>query len=243
MPRTTYGFPVQWTCICVHIDLTIYKMFSTDCKGTHLYLHTFLMSPQLSSVNFEKDYIKYCVLWWCSLLTRVYPNTSYHSVIYSTDQCTFLLKQTASYFVTHGSSVHAVWYMHRNRGATSSSFRGAIFTKFHSMTSSCLFNRGTTFSQTVTYNNNEFLPTDTKSIVQRHTFRTTLLNKNRQNRTFYNSVGGWITGVKRNFWLHAMCACTQQHSTYQIRWDNWWLGLRIWCLPKCVVLGFMLQYE
>ena len=24
------------------------------------------------------------------------------------DQCTFLLKQTASYFVTHGSSVHAV---------------------------------------------------------------------------------------------------------------------------------------
>jgi len=27
---------------------------------------------------------------------------------------------------------------------------GAIFIKFHSMTSSCLFNRGTTFSQTVT---------------------------------------------------------------------------------------------
>jgi len=26
-----------------------------------------------------------------------------------------------------------------------------IFMKFHSMTSSCLFNRGTTFSQTVTY--------------------------------------------------------------------------------------------
>jgi len=28
---------------------------------------------------------------------------------------------------------------------------GAIFMKFYSMTSSCLFNRGTTFSQTVTY--------------------------------------------------------------------------------------------
>jgi len=28
---------------------------------------------------------------------------------HSTDQCTFLLKQTASYFVTHGSSVHAVF--------------------------------------------------------------------------------------------------------------------------------------
>ena len=28
---------------------------------------------------------------------------------HGTDQCTFLLKQTASYFVTHGSSVHAVF--------------------------------------------------------------------------------------------------------------------------------------
>ena len=28
---------------------------------------------------------------------------------HGTDQCTFLLKQTASYFVTYGSSVHAVF--------------------------------------------------------------------------------------------------------------------------------------
>jgi len=27
----------------------------------------------------------------------------------------------------------------------------------------------------------------------------------------------------RNFWLHAMCACTEKYSTYQIRWENWWL--------------------
>jgi len=27
----------------------------------------------------------------------------------------------------------------------------------------------------------------------------------------------------RNFWLHAMCACTEWYSTYQIRWENWWL--------------------
>ena len=65
-----------------------------------------------------------------------------------------------------------------SRGATFSSFRGgAIFMKFHSMTSSCLFNRGTTFSQTVTYNNNVFLPADTKYIVQTHTLHTTLDNK------------------------------------------------------------------
>jgi len=58
------------------------------------------------------------------------------------------------------------------------------------------------------------LPADTKSILQTHTFCTTLVNKNRQNRPFYNSVGGWVTGVKRNFWLHAIRACTEQHSTY-----------------------------
>jgi len=46
---------------------------------------------------------------------------------------------------------------------------GAIFMKFHSMTSSCLFNRSTTFSPTVTHNNNVFLPADTKSIVYKHT--------------------------------------------------------------------------
>jgi len=54
-----------------------------------------------------------------------------------------------------------------------------------------------------------FLLADTKSIIQTHTFCTTVVNKNRLNRTFHNSVGGWITGVKRNFWLHAICACTE----------------------------------
>ena len=99
------------------------------------------------------------------------------------------------------------------------------------------------FSFDDTYNGSVFLPPDTKSIVQTYTFCTTLVNKNRQNRTFYNSVVGWINGVKRNFWLHAMCACTEEHSTYQIRWENWWLGHRIWRLGKCVWLDFMLQLE
>ena len=89
-------------------------------------------------------------------------------------------------------------------------FGVAIFIKFHSMTSSCFFNRGTTSSQTVTYNNNVFLPAGTKSIVQTHTFSTALVNKN---TNFYNRVGGWITRAKWNFWLHAICACTEQHST------------------------------
>jgi len=58
---------------------------------------------------------------------------------------------------------------------------GAIFMKFHSMTSSYLSNCGTTFSQTVTYNNNVLLPAETKSTVQTietPTFCTTLVNKN-----------------------------------------------------------------
>ena len=47
-------------------------------------------------------------------------------------------------------------------------FEGVIFMKSHSMTSSYLSNCGTTFSQTVTYNNNVFLPADTKSMVYKH---------------------------------------------------------------------------
>jgi len=92
--------------------------------------------------------------------------------------------------------------------------------KFHSMTSSYLSNRGTTFSQTVTYNNNAFLPADTKSIVYKHTYSA---QRWLIKTTFYNSVEGWITSVKRNFWLHAIRACTEQHSTYKICWENWWL--------------------
>ena len=45
---------------------------------------------------------------------------------------------------------------------------GAIFMKFHLMTSSCLFNRGTTFSQTVTYNINVFCP-QTRGPQYKHT--------------------------------------------------------------------------
>jgi len=43
-----------------------------------------------------------------------------------------------------------------------------------------------------------YLPADTKSIVQAHTFWTTQVDKNIQNRTFYNgnSVGGRITGIQ-----------------------------------------------
>jgi len=66
---------------------------------------------------------------------------------------------------------------------------GAIFTKFHSMTSSCLFNRGTTFCKRSHIIIMCFFP-QTRSPQYKHTFCTILVDKNRQNRTFYNSVGG-----------------------------------------------------
>jgi len=44
-------------------------------------------------------------------------------------------------------------------------------------------------------NDNVFLPADTKSIAQTHTFCTMQVDKNIHNRTFYNSNGGWITGL------------------------------------------------
>jgi len=37
-----------------------------------------------------------------------------------------------------------------------------------------------------------------------------------------NLVSSEISDL-RNFWLHAMCGCTGWYSTYQIRWENWWL--------------------
>ena len=69
--------------------------------------------------------------------------------------------------------------------------------KNFTMTSSCLFNSGTTFLQTVTYNNNNvFLPADTKSIVLLRTeipsgmcaeLRTVAASNNRDHptRSFY----------------------------------------------------------
>jgi len=40
--------------------------------------------------------------------------------------------------------------------------------------------------------NERVLPADMKPTVQTHTFCTTQVDKNRQNKMFYNGVGGWI---------------------------------------------------
>jgi len=49
-----------------------------------------------------------------------------------------------------------------------------------------------------------------------------------------NFVAGFDCPVSSEISDFAPCAHAQEHSTYQIRWENWWLGHRIWCLGKCV---------
>ena len=67
-----------------------------------------------------------------------------------------------------------------------------------------------------------FFTADTKPIVQTHI----LHNAGYENRTFYNSVGGWITGVKQTFWLHAIAHAQSNilHIKYAEKTDNY--GLR-----------------
>ena len=48
---------------------------------------------------------------------------------------------------------------------------------------------------------------------------------------FLKPVSSEISDL-RIFWPHAMCACTEQYYTYQMRWENW--GLRDSCLGECV---------
>jgi len=49
------------------------------------------------------------------------------------------------------------------------------------------------------------LPGVTKSILQTHTVSTTQVDRNRQNRTFYNGVGSWIAGLQTFFLNRTFC--------------------------------------
>jgi len=89
--------------------------------------------------------------------------------------------------------------------------------KFHSMTPSCLFSRGTTFSQTATHNNNVFLLADTKSIIQTHSTQCWLIKTER-----YTTASEAESAVKRNFWL-TPCAHAQSnilHIKYAEKTDD-----------------------
>jgi len=98
-----------------------------------------------------------------------------------------------------------------SRGATSSSFRGGNFHEI-SFDDVIVLMRGTNFSQTVTYNNNVFLPADTKSIVYKHTHsaqrRTTLKTDETERFTTAleaeSPVSSEISDL-RNFCLHGIC--------------------------------------
>jgi len=112
--------------------------------------------------------------------------------------------------------------------------------KFHLMTSSCLFNRGTTFAQTVTYNNNVFLPADTKSIVYKHTHSAQRWLTTTDRFTTALEAESPLSSEISDFTPYAHAQSNILHMKYA---EKTLLGLSIWCLGKCVGLGFMLQLE
>ena len=102
-------------------------------------------------------------------------------------------------------------------------FGGAIIMKFHSMTSSCLFNHGTTFSQTVTYNNNVFLPADTKSIVYKHTHSAhRWLMKTDKTERFTTALEGEspVSSEISDFTPYAHAQSNIQHIKYAEKTDD-----------------------
>jgi len=100
--------------------------------------------------------------------------------------------------------------------------------KFHSMTSSCLFNRGTTtFLQTVTYNNNVFLSADTKSIVYKHTHSAQRWSiKTKQNvmqqhwRLNHQCQAKFLTNKISDFTPYAHAQSNIQHIKYAEKTDD-----------------------
>jgi len=99
---------------------------------------------------------------------------------------------------------------------------GTIFTKFHSITSSCLLTVVELFRKRSHVIIMYFCP-QIRSPKYKHTHSAQRwFNKNGQNKTFCNSVGAESPVSSeishlRNFCIHARCVCAEQHSTYQIR--------------------------
>jgi len=71
-------------------------------------------------LNLLEQFISYCISPFLGTTNNHFGFKAGHS----TDQCGFLLKQTASYFATHGSSVHAVFWI------SSNAFDRALHLKF-----------------------------------------------------------------------------------------------------------------
>ena len=101
---------------------------------------------------------------------------------------------------------------------------GNFFMKFHSITSSCLFNRGTTFSQTVTCNDNVFLHADTKSIVYKHTHSaqrwTTQKTDKTERFTTALEAESPVSSENSDFTPYAHAQSNIQHIKYAEKTDD-----------------------
>jgi len=94
--------------------------------------------------------------------------------------------------------------------------------KFSSMMSSCLFNRSTTFSQTVAYNSTVFFPADTKSIVQTHTFAQRWLIKTDKTERFATALEAEspVSSEISDFTPYAHAQRNIQHIKYAEKADD-----------------------
>jgi len=110
--------------------------------------------------------------------------------------------------------------------------------KFHMMTSSCLFNRGTTFLQTVTYNNHIFLPANTKSLIYKHTHSALRWLIQTEPFTTALEAESPASSEISDFMPYAHALSNILHINALRK-----LMIRVWCFGKFVGLGFMLQLE
>jgi len=69
---------------------------------------------QLPQTTVVSKRLEYFILSSISLFLRTTDNQFVLKAGHGIDQCAFLLKQTAFYFLTHGSSVHAV-FLHASK--------------------------------------------------------------------------------------------------------------------------------
>ena len=101
----TFGGLLEDFCMENNFIISDYALLSQD---TFTYISD-VHNTTSSIDHFVSSFSEHFILSNISLFLGTTDNQFGFKAGHSTDQCTFLLKQTASYFVTHGSSVHAVF--------------------------------------------------------------------------------------------------------------------------------------
>ena len=107
------------------------------------------------------------------------------------------------------------------------------------MTSSYISNHGATFSQTVIYNNNAFLPADTKSIVYKHTHSAQGWLIKSERFTTALEAESEVSSEISDFTPYAHAQSNFLHIKYAEKTDGQGLG----CGVEVSVSGYGLSYS